>query len=77
MTKKRIGVDRGQLVPGRQRNDQVAMNRRQRGRRSRSDRHSGIARRPSTARSISPASRTLIGLTSTPNDGAAAWMTPN
>ena len=27
-----------------------------------------------TARSISPASRTLIGLTSTPSDGATDWM---
>ena len=30
-----------------------------------------------TARSISPASRTLTGLTSTPNDGAAVWIAPN
>ena len=30
-----------------------------------------------TARSISPASRTLIGLTSTPTDGATDWMTAN
>ena len=29
------------------------------------------------ARSISPASRTLIGFTSTPSDGAAVWMAPN
>src|SRR5262245_8757008 len=29
------------------------------------------------ARSISPASRRLIGLTSTLSDGATAWMTPN
>ena len=29
------------------------------------------------ARSISPASRTLTGLNSTPNDGATAWMAPN
>ena len=29
------------------------------------------------ARSISPASRTLIGLTSTPSDGAAAWIAAN
>ena len=29
------------------------------------------------ARSISPASRTSIGLTSTPSDGATAWMAAN
>src|SRR5262249_60429752 len=29
------------------------------------------------ARSISPASRTLTGLTSTPKDGATDWITPN
>ena len=29
------------------------------------------------ARSISPASRTLTGLTSTPSDGATAWIAPN
>src|SRR5215813_4084383 len=28
-------------------------------------------------RSISPVSRTPIGVSSTPNDGASAWMTPN
>ena len=33
MTKKRSGVDCGQSVPGRQRDDQIAMNRRQRARR--------------------------------------------
>ena len=30
-----------------------------------------------TLRSISGASRTPIGLTSTPNDGATAWIAPN
>ena len=30
-----------------------------------------------TARSISPASRTLTGLTSTPSDGATDWMAAN
>ena len=29
------------------------------------------------ARSISPVSRTPIGLTSTPSDDATAWMAPN
>ena len=29
------------------------------------------------ARSISPASRASTGLTSTPNDGATAWIAPN
>ncbi len=42
---------------------------------SRSDRHSERARR--TERSISPASRMLIGATSIPSDGAIAWMMPN
>ena len=32
---------------------------------------------PSMARSISPASRTSTGLTSTPSDGATAWMAAN
>ena len=32
---------------------------------------------PSMARSISPASRILTGLTSTPSDGATAWIAPN
>ena len=40
------GVDRGQFVPGRQRDDQFAMNRRQRAPPSRSGRHSRSARRP-------------------------------
>ena len=39
-------VDRGQFVPGRERDDQIAMNRRQRARPSRSGRRSGSARRP-------------------------------
>src|SRR5262245_23707858 len=32
---------------------------------------------PKLARSISPASRTLIGFTSTPKDGATDWITAN
>ena len=71
-----IAVDRGQLVPGRQRDDQIAMTLR---------RAPAVTIRPpfgerakaATARSISPASRTLIGLTSTLSDGATAWMTAN
>ena len=30
-----------------------------------------------TSRSISPASRTLTGVNSIPNDGATIWMAPN
>ena len=37
----------------------------------------GERAKAATARSISPASRTLTGLTSTPSDGATAWMTAN
>ena len=37
----------------------------------------GERAKAATARSISPASRTLTGLTSTLSDGATAWMTPN
>ena len=63
-------------MPGRQRDDQIAMNRRQR-----APRHDQAAIRERakavTARSISPASRTLTGLTSTPSDGATDWMTAN
>ena len=70
-------VDRGQLVPGRQRDDQIAMNA--------SPTALAVTIRPpfgerakaATARSISPASRMLTGLTSTPSDGATAWMAPN
>ncbi len=70
-------VDRGQLVPGRQRDDQIAMNA--------PPTRSAVTIRPpfgerakaATARSISPASRMLTGLTSTLSDGATAWMTPN
>ena len=77
MTKSRYGVDRGQLVPGRQRDDQIAMNAPPARSPSRSGRHSPERAKAATARSISPASRTLIGLTSTPSDGATAWMAAN
>ena len=70
-------VDRGQLVPGRQRDDQIAMNCSPTRSPSRSGRHSERAAKAATARSISPASRTLTGLTSTLSDGATAWMAPN
>ena len=69
-------VDRGQLVPGRQRDDQIAMTLRA---------APAVTIRPpfgarakaATARSISPASRMLTGLTSTLSDGATAWMAAN
>ena len=72
-----VGVDRGQLVPSRQRDDQI--------RDERSPTALAVTIRPPfaeranavTARSISPASRTSTGLNSTPNDGATAWMAPN
>ena len=44
---------------------------------SRSGRHSSARAKAATARSISAASRTLTGLTSTPNDGATDWIAPN
>ena len=71
-----VGVDSGQSVPGGERDDQIAVNLRQR---------LAVTIRPpfearakaAMARSISPASRTLTGVTSTPSDGAAAWIAPN
>ena len=76
MTKKRSGIDRGQTVPGRKRDDQIAMSDRQ-APAARSDRRSAPRANAATARSISPASRTSIGLNSTPSEGAADWMAPN
>ena len=69
-------VDRGQLVPGCKRDDQIAMKLRQRARR-----HDQAAIR--SARECRDgaldlaASRTLTGLTSTPSDGATAWIAAN
>ena len=75
--KEAFGVDRRQFVPGRK------------ARRSDCDEPSptplAVTIRPpfavranaATSRSISAASRTLIGLTSTPTDGATDWMTAN
>ena len=64
-------------MPGRQRDDQIAMNA--------SPTALAVTIRPpfgerakaATARSISPASRTLTGFTSTLSDGATAWMAAN
>ena len=67
---KPVGIDRGQPMPGRQRNDQIAMKCRRTRSPSRSGRHSAVRANAAMARSISPASRTLTGLNSTPNDGA-------
>ena len=71
-----FGVDRGQLVPGCKRDDQIAMNH--------ADAPVVTIRPPfeerakaATARSISPASRMLTGMTSILSDGARAWMTAN
>jgi hypothetical protein len=69
-------VHRGQLVPGCQRDDQSAMSK---------NRRTRVTIRPPfperakavTLRSISVASRTLIGVNSTPSDGAAVWIEPN
>ena len=72
-----VGVDRRQLVPGRQRDDQLAVNDRRC-----APRHDQTAIRRARegrdrrARSRR-ASRTSIGLTSTPNDGATDWIAPN
>ena len=71
-----VGVDRWQLLPRGQCDDQLAMDQRLHAR--------GSAIRPSfdpranaaTARSMSVASRKLIGLISTPNDGATDWIAP-
>ena len=65
MTKARSEVDRGQLVPGRKRDDQIAMSTRQRARRH--DQPAiQRAREGRDGALDSPASRTLTGLTSTP-----------
>ena len=64
-------------MPGRKRDDQIAMKRSPTRSPSRSGRHSSSRAKAATARSISPASRTLIGLTSTPSDGATAWIAPH
>jgi hypothetical protein len=37
----------------------------------------GDCAKAAIARSISPASRTSIGLTCTPSDAAAVWIAPN
>ena len=68
--------DRRQPVPERQRDDQLAMDRRRR---------APVTIRPPLgscanavmSRSISPASRRSIGRNSTPSDGATAWIAPN
>ena len=71
-----LEVDRRQLVPCRQRDDQIAMKRG--GPLPVTIRPPFEARaKTATARSISTASRMLTGLTSTLSDGAAAWITPN
>ena len=77
MTKIAIRIDRGQLVPSRQRDDQFAM--------KLTPTRSPVTIRPPfgaranavTARSISPASRTSTGLISTPNDGATDCIAAN
>ena len=67
-------VDRGQFVPGCQRDDQITMTNLPMRFPSRSGRHSAERANAAMARSISPASRTLTGLTSTLSDGATAWI---
>jgi hypothetical protein len=69
----RGSVHGGQMVAGRKRDDQIAMNN--------DDGDPTMIRPPfgtcanaMTARSISTGSRTSIGRNSTPNDGATAWM---
>ena len=66
-------VDRGQLVPGRQRDDQIAMKLSPRTRPlSRSTAPSGECANASMSRSISLVSRMLKALISTLSDGATA-----
>ena len=68
-----MGVDRGQFVPGRKRDDQLAMNDRQR-----APRHDQAAIRG--ARECCDGALDLAGiahvdgLNSTPNDGATDWI---
>src|SRR5215468_2936422 len=65
------GVNRGQLVPGRQRDDQAATSARSARRTIRPP--LGARANAATARSISPVLRISIGLSSTPTDAAALW----
>ena len=64
-------------MPGRQRDDQIAMNVAARPPRHHNQTAIRARAKAATARSISPASRMLIGFTSTLSDGATAWMTAN
>ena len=74
MTKKRFGVDRGQLVPGRKRDDQIRDEAAPAALAVTISPPFGARAKAATARSISGASRMLTGLTSTLSDGATAWM---
>ncbi len=69
-----IRIDRGQLVPRRERDDQIAMNRR-----DRAHRHDQTAVRTrakaATSRSISPAIAQIDRAQLHPSDGATAWIT--
>ena len=76
MTKYAFGVDRGQFMPGRKRDDQIAMKRRQRAPRHDQAAVRGARERRDGALDLD-ASRTLIGLNSTPNEGATVWIAPN
>src|SRR5262249_30355958 len=71
-----VGVDRGQSVAGRERDNQLAMNRRRRNRRHDQTAIRG-ARECSDGTLDLGRSCTPTGRTSTPNDGAAAWITAN
>src|SRR6516165_9472069 len=69
-------VDRGQSVLGRQLDDHITMHPLRRRARTIKPPFAGRASAV-MACSISPASRTLIGRTSTPSDGAKACIAPN
>ena len=77
MTKERIGVDRGQSVPGRQRDDQIAMNVRQRARRH--DQAAIRAARECRDGALDLAGVAHVDRASTPprSDGATDWIAPN
>ena len=71
------GIDCGQTVPGRQCDDQLAMNDRRLRFPSRSGRHSPPLANAATARSISPGSRASTGVTCRPNAGTTICTAPN
>ena len=76
MDEEAVRVNRGQAVPGRKRNYELAMTDRRCASRNNETAIWGL-REGGMPRSISPASREPSGLTSTPSDGATVWIAAN